>query len=197
MIPITQLVDALDTPEQQQEAAARIFRQYENRMFSVAYDVVKNRQTAEDVVMETTEKILRHIDDFMDLPDEKLKLKIIVCTRNTAIDVLRYDKKQKTAHLDPETLEWLAQMDDEEKAGLDALAEEDGNFLREDEEELLTAYLQKLPEPYRDVFYLKYICDMRYDEIAETLEIPRNTVATRLNRGKQILRKMMEKEGRI
>ena len=196
MIPITQLVDALDTPEQQ-EAAARIFRQYENRMFSVAYDVVKNRQTAEDVVMETTEKILRHIDDFMDLPDEKLKLKIIVCTRNTAIDVLRYDKKQKTAHLDPETLEWLAQMDDEEKAGLDALAEEDGNFLREDEEELLTAYLQKLPEPYRDVFYLKYICDMRYDEIAETLEIPRNTVATRLNRGKQILRKMMEKEGRI
>ena len=196
MIPITQLVDALDTPEQQ-DAAARIFRQYENRMFSVAYDVVKNRQTAEDIVMETTEKILRHIDDFMDLPDEKLKLKIIVCTRNTAIDVLRHDKRQKTAHLDPETLEWLAQMDDEEKAGLDALAEEDGNFLREDEEEVLTAYLQKLPEPYRDVFYLKYICDMRYDEIAETLEIPRNTVATRLNRGKQILRKMMEKEGRI
>ena len=31
MIPITQLVDALDTPEQQ-DAAARIFRQYENRM---------------------------------------------------------------------------------------------------------------------------------------------------------------------
>jgi RNA polymerase sigma-70 factor, ECF subfamily len=67
-------------------------------------------------------------------------------------------------------------------------------ILIENEEQsmALVEAVRNLPEDYRVVIALRYQAEMTYEEIAETLKLPINTVRTHLFRAKQILRKSME-----
>jgi RNA polymerase sigma-70 factor (ECF subfamily) len=50
-----------------------------------------------------------------------------------------------------------------------------------------------LPEAQRAIVVLRYQEDMDPGEIAETLDIPLNTVKSRLHRGLEFLRRKMER----
>jgi RNA polymerase sigma-70 factor (ECF subfamily) len=54
--------------------------------------------------------------------------------------------------------------------------------------------LSQLPEKYRVPLVLAYYNEMSYDEIAATLGLGRNHVATLIFRGKQQLREKLKKE---
>lgn len=56
---------------------------------------------------------------------------------------------------------------------------------------LVTA-IQRLPAAYRAVIALRYETEMSYEEIAEALNLPINTVRTHLSRAKILLRKAMK-----
>lgn len=61
--------------------------------------------------------------------------------------------------------------------------------------ELLAALakaVDELPANYRVVIALRYQAEMRYEQIAETLDLPVNTVRTHLYRATQLLRARME-----
>ena len=55
----------------------------------------------------------------------------------------------------------------------------------------LDAAVQKLPPEQRTVFLLKVHEEMRYEEIAEVLEISMGTVMSRLFRARQKLKEML------
>lgn len=55
--------------------------------------------------------------------------------------------------------------------------------------------IAQLPEEYRSALLLRYVEDMSYEEIAESLEIAPGTVKSRINRGRKMLREAMA--GRI
>jgi RNA polymerase sigma-70 factor, ECF subfamily len=59
--------------------------------------------------------------------------------------------------------------------------------------ELLEGSLDALDEKYRAPLVLYYLEDMDYKEIAEVLRIPISTVGVRLQRGKAMLKKLVEK----
>jgi RNA polymerase sigma-70 factor (ECF subfamily) len=64
-----------------------------------------------------------------------------------------------------------------------------------DEEALLgrlAEAVQQLPLAYRMVIALRYEAEMSYEEIAEMLRLPLNTVRTRLHRAKDRLRESLE-----
>jgi RNA polymerase sigma-70 factor, ECF subfamily len=56
--------------------------------------------------------------------------------------------------------------------------------------------LRALPDRFRIPLVLAYYNEYSYDQIAAVMRIPRNTVATLLFRGKQLLREKLEKEKR-
>ena len=56
----------------------------------------------------------------------------------------------------------------------------------------LALALQALPEKYRLPLVLRFAEGMEYEEIAKVLRLPRGTVAGRIHRGKQQLRKELE-----
>ena len=53
-------------------------------------------------------------------------------------------------------------------------------------------YVLKLNERYRTVIHLYYYEDYSIKEIASILKLPAATVGTRLNRGKKLLKNMLE-----
>jgi RNA polymerase sigma-70 factor (ECF subfamily) len=52
----------------------------------------------------------------------------------------------------------------------------------------------RLPPPYRLVIAAHYLQGMRYEDLAEALELPLGTVKTQLHRAKQQLRRLLETE---
>ena len=57
--------------------------------------------------------------------------------------------------------------------------------------------IMKLPQRYKEVILLFYYEDFSYDEMAKILNIPKGTVQSRLARGREKLKKMMEERGEI
>jgi RNA polymerase sigma factor (sigma-70 family) len=51
--------------------------------------------------------------------------------------------------------------------------------------------ISDLDDPYREVIVLRYYHDLKYEEIAQILDIPLNTVKVRLFRAKQSLKSML------
>lgn len=60
----------------------------------------------------------------------------------------------------------------------------------------LSAALDQLPVARREVIVLRYLCDLPYDEIAEVLGVPLNTVRTRLRRALGNLRVILGNSAR-
>ena len=54
-------------------------------------------------------------------------------------------------------------------------------------EEERVKYIDRLPELYREVARKRLIDGMKYDEIAENMDLELNTVKTRIRRAKQII----------
>ncbi len=65
---------------------------------------------------------------------------------------------------------------------------------RREVKEMLEQFLDNIGPRYRDPLILYYFESMDYKEIAEILRIPVSTVWVRLQRGKAMLRKMVEKK---
>lgn len=58
----------------------------------------------------------------------------------------------------------------------------------------LTECVQGLPEKYRTIIHLYYYEDYKCKEIAKILGISENTVISRLARGREKLKKLLEEE---
>ena len=61
-------------------------------------------------------------------------------------------------------------------------------------QEAVRESLTKLPLKYREPVMLYYIEDRKYEEISDILRLPINTVATRIRRGKEYLKKIYLKD---
>lgn len=55
----------------------------------------------------------------------------------------------------------------------------------------LMGFIDELPSLYKDVMIKYMIEELEYEEIARQLDLPLNTVRTRIRRGKQHLSEMM------
>lgn len=71
----------------------------------------------------------------------------------------------------------------------------DNEVHRREIKELLEGSLDKIDMKYRAPLMLYYLEDMDYKEVADILRIPVSTVGVRLQRGKLLLKKSIEKKG--
>lgn len=151
-----------------------IYNSYKKIMFYVANDILKNEAQAEDAVHTSFIKIINNLDKVKEVKCNKTKAFVVTIAKHTAIDIYRKNKREK------EKIEKIKELKDTKP-----------NQMFEGESDIEIAIL-KLPEKYSLVFTLKYYQGLHDNEISEVLEIKPSTVRSRILRGKETLKLILE-----
>jgi len=171
---LVQRVQAGDTA-----AFRALFDKYHRRAFAVAMGVVKNEDDALDAVQEAFVKVHKNIHKFQGSSSFYTWLYRIVM--NVSIDHIRRTSRRKNLDFDERALH-----EESEVAGDGALVPSVTNAnpgkaaLRRELGSAIQAALQELPEHHRAVIILREIEGMSYEQMAETLDVPKGTVMSRL-----------------
>ena len=163
----------LDTPEEKVKFE-QIYLKYRGLMYQVADGVLHNCQDAEDAVHNAFLRIIRKFSRFQNIPAKDLAPQIVVIARNEAISLLR--KRKDEAPLE----DW---------EGLDQPPESISDY------HALVDSFARLPQTYRAVLEMKLLSGYSDKEIAAKLGLTKTAVSTRISRGRQLLRDIVEQEG--
>ena len=154
------------------ERFAVLYRQYEKKMYSIAFGILQDPYLAEDTVHDAFIKIIKNFDSCKKIPCDKMTSWIVIIVKHTALDLLRKRKREVLVEtIEPET---------------DLHRTEDGTGAD------LVCLVQELPEIYRTAMELKYVFGWSDKEMAKILEISDTALRSRLSRGRNLLRKKME-----
>ncbi|HUK18789.1 MAG TPA: sigma-70 family RNA polymerase sigma factor [Bryobacteraceae bacterium] len=149
----------------------RIVREYQDRIFRLAYSMLGNRAAAEEAAQDALVRIWRGLPGFR--ARSSLATWIYAITRNTCLTVLRRRDMAVGSLDDP-----ASRRDAERRMaqGWSAATPPDAEAL-----------LNRLPAKYRQVVALFYMQEKSYDEVARMLGMPIGTVKTCLFRARKCL----------
>ncbi|MFD2672964.1 sigma-70 family RNA polymerase sigma factor [Marinicrinis sediminis] len=158
----------------------KLFKQYENDIYRIAFMYVKNQEDALDVVQETAYRSFKSITSLKE--PKHFKTWLIKITISCSIDLLRQSKK--VAPLIAETQKMVEQQKwIEEKDGRDIPR---SLWLRD--------LIDTLNETEKSIILLRYYEDCTIKEIKGILNIPLGTVKTILYRALKRLRNQVKEE---
>lgn len=108
---------------------------------------------------------------------------------NTALDIIEAEHRagRETVSLDDNLQANIDTVTDAESDALDAI-------IQDEDESRTRAYVDGLPDLYREVAHKRLIDGLQYKEIAEELGLELNTVRTRIRRAKDLIDKMKKDE---
>jgi RNA polymerase sigma-70 factor, ECF subfamily len=153
-----------------------LFEQYKNDIYRTCYYMLKNKQDAEDVAHEVWIKIFQ--SDYHSI--EKIKPWILSISMNECRNFLKRNSR----------LLLLADFSLLSKKMGSQEAAEDQAEQMENKRELIY-YISLLSPKLKEVILLKYMHQLRNEEVATILQIPLGTVKSRSNKGLIRLKKLM------
>ena len=162
-----------------------LIKQYQGRVYGVAWYFFRNAEEAEDVSQEAFVKVYRRLGTFRNEVDSFVPW-LLAITRNCCIDRLR-KLKTKSRYEDQfeEEIETISakletQHDDPESIN--------GEQQRRN---LLYQALDEFDATNRDIILLKDIQGMKTEDVAEILSLPIGTVKSKSNRARIKLAKIL------
>lgn len=158
------------------KAFEQLLFRYEKPIFGYILRFISQRENAEDVTQETFIKVYRSLKTFD--PEYKFKTWLYTVATHTAYDWLR--KAKKTQEL------FIIDDPDSEFETIDASTAYKDLEISQNKE-LVDNAIQKIKPAYQTVLLLFYRDELGYEEIADVLKIPVNTVKTHLYRAKKAL----------
>lgn len=162
------------------QALAEILKSAESDIYKTSYYLTKNPEDAKDL---TQDALLRIYEKFYTYQGQaSIKVWAQRITTNIFLDMVRKKKAQIFSLDDNEAYHYIPD---------DSVSVENEVAGRIEGLELAKA-IDKLADQYRIVIILRYLQDMSYREIAETLELPENTVKTHLFRARKLLKDLVE-----
>lgn len=155
----------------------QIYALHEQKMYAAAKSVLHSPEQAEDAVHDSFIKVIKHFETCKTIPEDELPKWLITIVKRTALDILKKDGR--SVGFDDLSAPDLFVADD---TSVDSAA------FRE-----LIDKIRALPENYREILELKFVLEWSDKEIAEALGLNGNTVRSRIMRGKELLRKEIER----
>lgn len=157
-----------------------IMDEYGERLTKLAYHYVKDWSLAEDIVQEVFVTCFRHYEKIDEIVSFKAWIYRLVINR--AKDVLKSSAFKKVV-MNSSLFSLFTSKEPLPEMSL----------VKQSEEEILSRSVLELPVKYREVIILYYYEEWSIEEIKGLLGLNRNTIKTRLNRGRSKLKNMMER----
>jgi RNA polymerase sigma-70 factor (ECF subfamily) len=166
------------------EAFPALVEAHADLVFGVALRVMRNETAAEDVAQEAFVRAYRALGRYP--ADRVREIRLRPWLARIALNTARNELRARKVHADLDEVASIAAPDE----GLLRLAE------RRDERRMWARLLSGLPERYRLAVALRYIDDLSYGELAETLGRPLGSVKSDVHRGTALLRAAYDAERR-
>lgn len=160
------------------EAFERLVLAYQHRVFSIALRMLADRAEAEEVAQEVFLRVHRSIRDFRG--EAKLSTWLYAITSRLCLNRLKSPGRERRAG--EAALALVA----------DAHANPGARLEASELEAALHRAIAELPDDGRIVVVLRDLHGLAYEEIAAALELPLNTVRSRLHRARMALRTRLE-----
>jgi RNA polymerase sigma-70 factor (ECF subfamily) len=159
-----------------------------DQLYSAAMRLTHNPQDAEDLVQDTFAKAYASFHQYQD--GTNLKAWMYRILTNTFINSYR-KKQREPLQSDADGVEdWqLVRAEAHTSRGLRSAETEALDHLPDSD---VKKALQELPSDFRMAVYLADVEGFAYKEIAEIMETPIGTVMSRLNRGRSMLRTLLQ-----
>jgi len=169
-----------------------IYLNYAGYIYRIIYEVLQNKENAEDVTSEFFIRLWDKAEQFK--PGNGHKGYLAVIARNMAVDFLRKHKKEELSAL----LQDLGQEGEEDNKGsIIKLAEDKTNQVEEQVIGSMTISqaLELLKPSERQIISLKVLGEMTFKEIAAAMEIPMGTVTWKYQNAIKKLRRCGYEQG--
>ncbi len=151
-----------------------LVRRYSERAYRAAYRVVRDQQAAEEVLQEALIKAYRALPRFEARSSFYTWLYRI--TVNLALDRRRRGKRAPAVEWDDAIAHEI-----DPRSTLPEPANPEVASLRLEVRELVAEGIQTLPDGQREVLLLREVDGLSYEEIADTMQISKGTVMSRLH----------------
>jgi len=164
-----------------EEAFESLIVFYSPALYRVVIRMARDASEAEAIVQETFWRTWRSLDRYRN--DQPFFPYLATIALNLVRDQWRKEK-------------WVVSEGLGSDFELDADLEPDVETLVEERETIkdLEDAVQQLPPPYRAVIELRYENELDYEEIAQILKVPINTIRTHLYRAKKLLQQGFEQK---
>jgi len=172
------------------KAFEELMRKYEKRIFSFVVRMVRNEDTAVDLTQDFFFKIFTVLDKYN--YEYKFSTWAYRICYNLVIDHIRKNQAQVDS-LDDESVTPRDLLDS------DNVSREDGfkTLAKEETRDYVWRVVDQIPLKFRELILLRYIQDLKYEEIAEITALPVGTVQNRIFKAMEILKQLMVNDGML
>jgi len=172
-----------------QSAFEQLVLAHQNRVFTLAFRMVNDREEAADLAQEAFLKAWQGLPNFQG--ESSFSTWLHRLTTNLCIDWLRRQTRRRE-------IEPVASLDDEERSWAepaDPGQDPQRQLERKELHRALARALQALPDHHRQVLVMRELSGLSYQEIGQALDLDMGTVKSRIARARLALRKLLLADG--
>jgi len=171
--------------ELQEGALAHLYDRYSRLVFSLAFAIVNDRATAEEITLDVFMRVWQKAGTYR-ADQAKVSTWLTHIARNHAIDVLR----RRSVRSDQYAVDWDDAIPNDELSENDPQESTELSLQRE----RIQSALAQLPQEQKQALELAYFNGYTQRQIADVLKQPLGTIKTRLRLALQKLRDILRDE---
>ncbi|NOU63439.1 MULTISPECIES: sigma-70 family RNA polymerase sigma factor [Paenibacillus] len=166
------------------KAFNRLLELYKDRIYRLAFRMLRNKSDSEDVVQETF--LRAHLNSHRFDATKNFSSWIFSIGKNVTIDLMRKKKKE----LSMDTSGFPSQ---DERPLIEKLVSHEKTpelqLIEQETYSQVEQMIQDLPDKYKDLIVYKYYLDMSLEDISREVNLPVSTIKTRLFRGRNYIKR--------
>lgn len=164
-----------------------LYKNYYSLARKIIFSVTHDNKDIEDLINDAFIKLIEKISLIRTFDSCKTTTYVVYTVRSVSINYIKHKKVEK---------KHMFYSDDVDIADELFKFEDDSSYklVRQEELDLLSDAISKLPQRKKDLLYFKYVLEMKDEEIAEIFEIAPNSVRQYLTRARRDAKKLIQRE---
>lgn len=162
--------------EEEKSKFEKLYYQYRYVMQYVAYKILNDTQMAEDAVHEAFIRIAKNFHKVKEVDCPQTKGFVVIIVKNVALSMVKKETK---------IIEYSSMMYD---SRINASVDIEDKMISKMSAEKILGVIKNLPDIYRDVLYLNVVEEYSINEITHMLNLSKETVKKRIQRGRKIIK---------